>query len=160
MKNVYRVLLAAATFATTAVAPPAAQAATDIASAPNTARAVLDVQTSALRSHKGIVRFCLTRDRQYFPNCAKDPAARHLNIAASEAGDVRFGDLPYGRYALSVIHDENNNAKLDTRLGIPREGFGFSNNPAILFGPPSFRAASFLIDSATPHQAINIKYMF
>ncbi|WP_221792419.1 DUF2141 domain-containing protein [Aquisediminimonas sediminicola] len=160
MENAYRVTLTAAFVAMAAVAPPATQAATDIASEPASARAVLDVQISALRSQKGVVRFCLTRDRQYFPDCSKDPAARHLNIAAGDAGNVRFGDLPYGRYALSLIHDENNNAKLDTRLGIPFEGFGFSNNPVILFGPPSFRAASFLIDSATPHQAINIKYMF
>jgi uncharacterized protein (DUF2141 family) len=122
--------------------------------------AVLDVQLSALRSQKGVLRLCLTQDRQYFPDCAKDPAARHLNIAASDANDVRFNGLPYGRYALSLIHDENSNGKLDTRLGIPREGFGFSNNPAIFFGPPSFRASSFAIESATPRQMIKVKYMF
>ncbi len=164
MKNICCVSLAAVSLATAISAPAPLQAATDIAAQPmsaqTVARAVLAVQTSSLRSQKGVVRFCLTRDRQFFPDCTKDPAARHLNVAAREAGDVRFGDLPYGLYALSLIHDENNNGRLDTRLGIPREGFGFSNNPAILFGPPSFRAASFMIDSTSPHQAIKIKYMF
>ncbi len=49
-------------------------------------------------------------------------------------------DLPAGEYALSVFLDENNNGKLDQNmLGIPRERFGFSNNPRILTGAPSYR---------------------
>ena len=40
-----------------------------------------------------------------------------------------FEDIPPGTYALTVIHDENMNGKLDTnRLGIPTEGYGFSND--------------------------------
>ena len=60
---------------------------------------------------------------------------------AANAGGVRIAGLGRGDYAVSVIHDENNNAKLDTFAGIPREGFGFSRNPAIRFGPPKFSAA-------------------
>ena len=49
-------------------------------------------------------------------------------------------DLPAGEYAISVFLDENNNGKLDQNaLGIPRERFGFSNNPRILTGAPSYR---------------------
>lgn len=49
-------------------------------------------------------------------------------------------DLPPGEYAVSVFLDENNNGKLDTNvIGIPRERFGFSNNPRILTGAPSYR---------------------
>ena len=58
-------------------------------------------------------------------------------------------DLAPGKYAISIIHDENNNDKLDTNfIGIPKEGFGFSNNPRIMFGPPSFEKASFEINQA------------
>jgi uncharacterized protein (DUF2141 family) len=39
-----------------------------------------------------------------------------------------FEDIPPGTYALAVIHDENMNGKLDTNfLGMPKEGYGFSN---------------------------------
>ena len=39
-----------------------------------------------------------------------------------------FEDIPPGTYALAVIHDENMNGKLDTNfLGVPKEGYGFSN---------------------------------
>lgn len=52
--------------------------------------------------------------------------------------------LEYGTYAVGCIHDENNNKELDSNFfGIPKEGFGTSNNPKIRFGPPSFRDAKF-----------------
>ena len=48
-------------------------------------------------------------------------------------------DIPQGKYAFKYFHDENMNKELDTnKLGIPKEGFGFSNNARGLFGPPSF----------------------
>ena len=58
-----------------------------------------------------------------------------------------FADIPPGTYALAVIHDENSNGKLDTNwLGIPTEGYGFSNDAKALLGAPSFAAASFAYD--------------
>ena len=50
-----------------------------------------------------------------------------------------------GNYAFKYFHDENNNNKIDAnRLGIPREGFGFSNNAKGTFGPPSFEKTIFV----------------
>lgn len=55
-----------------------------------------------------------------------------------------FEDIPPGTYAMAVIHDENMNGKLDTNwLGIPTEGYGFSNDAEGLLGAPPFSAASF-----------------
>ena len=48
-------------------------------------------------------------------------------------------DLADGHYAIAFFLDENGNSKLDKNIiGIPKERFGFSNNPRILTGPPSF----------------------
>ena len=58
-----------------------------------------------------------------------------------------FEDLSPGTYALAVIHDENSDGKLNTNwLGIPTEGYGFSNDARGLLGPPTFLAASFSYD--------------
>jgi uncharacterized protein (DUF2141 family) len=58
-----------------------------------------------------------------------------------------FEDIPPGTYALAVFHDENMNGKLDTNwLGIPKEGYGFSNDVKPLLGTPPFSAASFQYD--------------
>jgi uncharacterized protein (DUF2141 family) len=55
-----------------------------------------------------------------------------------------FEDIPPGTYAMAVIHDENMNGQLDTNwLGIPTEGYGFSNDARGLVGAPPFSAASF-----------------
>ena len=49
------------------------------------------------------------------------------------------------RYAVFVIDDENGNGKLDTNfIGIPTEGFGFSNN-LHLTRKPTFEEAGFKV---------------
>ena len=70
-----------------------------------------------------------------------------------------FEDIPPGTYALAVVHDENMNGKLDTNLlGIPTEGYGFSNNAKGSLGAPSFSAASFKYDGGTPDLTISLHY--
>jgi uncharacterized protein (DUF2141 family) len=70
-----------------------------------------------------------------------------------------FEDIPSGTYALVVIHDENGNGKLDTNwLGIPTEGYGFSNDARALLGAPSFSAASFPYDGGTLDLTISLRY--
>lgn len=70
-----------------------------------------------------------------------------------------FEDIPPGTYALAVIHDENMNGKLDTNvLGIPKEGYGFSNDARALFGAPSFSEASFPYDGQTLDLTIGLHY--
>jgi len=61
-------------------------------------------------------------------------------------GEVRlvFENIPAGKYALSAYHDANVNGELDKNMiGIPKEGFGFSNDAMGMFGPPDFEKASF-----------------
>ena len=67
--------------------------------------------------------------------------------------------LASGAYAVSLFHDENGNGRLDTILGIPREGFGFSRNPPIRFGPPRFDAARFAVTSGEAAQQVRLKYL-
>ena len=102
--------------------------------------------------------FCITADPDNFPGCIDDARALLRSVPAG-ARSVAFDALPVGDYAIAVIHDENGNRKLDTLLGIPREGFGFSRNPAIGFGPPRFSAARFLLDKNGTAQDIRIRYL-
>ncbi len=70
-----------------------------------------------------------------------------------------FEAIPPGTYALAVVHDENSNGKLDANwLGIPTEGYGFSNNAKALLGTPSFAAASFWYDGRTLDMTISLRY--
>lgn len=55
--------------------------------------------------------------------------------------------LPAGTYAISVYQDANANGKIDRNLiGIPTELGGFSNNPRIVMGPPSFKRCAFRLE--------------
>ncbi len=70
-----------------------------------------------------------------------------------------FEDIPPGTYALAVIHDENMNGILDTGfLGVPTEGYGFSNDATALLGAPSFSAASFPYDGKNLDLTIGLHY--
>lgn len=63
---------------------------------------------------------------------------------------ILIEDVDPGTYAISIFHDENTNEELDVNwLGIPEEGFGFSNNPAIGFSAPEYNDCSFTIEENT-----------
>ena len=54
-----------------------------------------------------------------------------------------FEDVKPGTYAIMVLHDENENFRMDYELsGMPKENYGMSNNP-MSFGPPQFDDAKF-----------------
>lgn len=79
--------------------------------------------------------------------------------AVSPELEVNFENLKFGEYALSVIHDENVNDKLDTNLfGVPKEGFGFSNDVMGTFGPPSFEKSKINWFGSHEPLKITLKY--
>lgn len=68
-------------------------------------------------------------------------------------------NLKPGKYAFKYFHDENKNEKLDVNwVGIPKEGFGFSNNAKGTFGPPSFEKTIFIIKENTTIKCIPSYY--
>ena len=118
-------------------------------------KVTLDV--TGLRNAKGQVLACLTAKPKAFPDCSKDANSRKLKIAAGQAGHVSISGLAPGTYAVAIIHDENNNNKMDVFV-MPKEGFGFSRNPTIGMGAPKFKSASFAVTGDT-RQTIKMKYM-
>ncbi|MEJ7927838.1 DUF2141 domain-containing protein [Sphingobium sp. AN641] len=128
-----------------------------LAAAPPPPADGLTIAWEGLRSQKGRILICVTRNAKHFPNCSDDPEKRHYDVAAT-AGILPVGRLASGDYAIAIIHDENGNGKLDTFMGIPREGVGFSRNAPIRFGPPGFRAASVPVADMPQRQTIRVKY--
>jgi len=88
-------------------------------------------------------------------------SARHvivLKIRETQA-TCDFEGIPPGRYALAVIHDQNMNGKLDTNiLGIPTEGYGFSNDVKAFLRAPSFSAANFQYSGGSLDLTISLHY--
>ena len=70
-----------------------------------------------------------------------------------------FEDISPGTYAIAVVHDENMDGKLDMNpLGIPTEGYGFSNDAQGVIGAPSFSAASFSYDGRNLDLTMSLHY--
>ncbi|WP_306997106.1 DUF2141 domain-containing protein [Sphingopyxis sp. DBS4] len=124
------------------------------ASAPPT----VEVSITGLRNAKGQVLVCLTTNPKAFPDCSKDKASVRMAVKAVDAGDFIVHAPADGTYAIAVVHDENGNNRMDMALFLPKEGFGFSRNPAIRMGPPKFKAASFAV-AGEVRQTIRMKYM-
>ncbi len=121
----------------------------------------VSITVTGLRSAKGQVLGCLTTQPRAFPDCAKDPAAHKL-VAAIVANTVQleFGPVAPGRYAISLLHDENGNGKADMVLFMPKEGFGFSRDAPVRFGPPSFNSAAFAVAETSVQLTARMRYMF
>ena len=120
----------------------------------------LEIDVAGLRSTKGIILVCLTANPASFPDCEGGKDSRLLRVFASKAGPIAVKGLAPGRYAVSLVHDENANGRLDKALLIPREGFGFSRNPKITFGPPKFAAVEIVLGEADVRIPVKMKYYF
>jgi uncharacterized protein (DUF2141 family) len=117
------------------------------------------VQLSGLRSGKGMVHLCLSANPSHYLQCKDDPAAVSRSVPASAAGLLDLGSVKSGTYALLVVHDENRNGRLDMMLGIPREGFGFSNNPAMKPRAPKWEEIRFTVPQTASVQQVRIRYV-
>jgi uncharacterized protein (DUF2141 family) len=124
----------------------------------NGSGSTVEVELTNLRNDRGVLHLCLTRSPEHFPDCEKDPAAAKATVRAT-VRDVRLPAPAPGSYALAVIHDENGNGRLDTVLVIPKEGFGFSRNPQIGFGPPSFDKVQFAAGGGASTQVVRLRYL-
>jgi len=123
------------------------------------APAEVTLQLHGLRNAKGVVHVCLTSDAARFLDCQKVAGSVGRTLPAGQAGRIALGRVPAGTYALLVVHDENRNGKLDMMLGIPREGFGFSNNPAMKPRAPRWDEIRFVIAPGAATQAIRVRYV-
>jgi uncharacterized protein (DUF2141 family) len=70
---------------------------------------------------------------------------------ANEGGtfEAEFAGIPDGEYAVVVVHDANDNGKLDNGfLGFGGESYGFSNNARPWFGWPDFEDVKFMVEES------------
>lgn len=143
----------------------------------------LTVEVAGLKNSVGQVCFSLYGSSEGFPRdeeailsrqCAPAATAFPLETAASETAagsspdsaapagslSVVFEGLASGTYAVSVIHDENEDNQINLgTFGVPVEGFGFSRNPTIRTSAPAFReAAVFVLGRSTSTQVDLIYY--
>ena len=104
----------------------------------------LSLSITDLRNNKGHVLITVYKDGIGYPE-EVDKAVRRAKLTiTNKTATVSFVGLASGNYAIAILHDENDDGKMNSNfLGLPKEGYGFSNNVMGSFGPPSFSKASF-----------------
>jgi uncharacterized protein (DUF2141 family) len=120
--------------------------------------AELRVTVTGLRAPVGNVHLAVFKDPDTFP---KDEGVIVEVVTRADAENVQasIGDLRSGQYAIAVYHDENGNREFDTGFfGFPLEGYGFANDARVVFGPPSFEAASVVVNGEDAHITIRMTY--
>lgn len=121
----------------------------------------IDVTVTNMRSTHGVVRACITARPKGFPQCnAADTTSIKVVAPAAETVTLNFRNVTPGRYAIALLHDENNNGKADRALMMmPTEGFGFSRDAKVRMGPPKFEDAAFDVAGHSMNQTIRMRYM-
>ena len=111
----------------------------------------LEIEISGIRNNQGVIMIQLLNSSQEVVDQVK-------GVIKDDSCVVTFTNLAPSKYAIQYYQDENLNEKLDkNKLGIPTEGYGFSNDAYGMFGPKPFKYWLFDLNS-DKKVALRIKY--
>ena len=111
------------------------------------AQGSVSVEFYGLESNKGKVIFMLFNAENGFPGGVEKAYKSAKVKVKDQQASVNFEDLPFGQYALSAVHDENNNGEIDRNwMGMPKEKVGMSGEGG--GGRPSYEKAVFTLSEA------------
>ena len=117
------------------------------------------VRVEGFSDNKGLCRLLIYSHPKGFPDSMTEAALCCTSPIKDKAADFSL-NLVSGKYAFSVLHDGNENGKMDkTWYGKPSEGFGASNNPPSRKGPPAFDECVLNIDTHCNSFLIRINYL-
>jgi len=120
----------------------------------------LIIEVSDLRNSEGVVQYALYNRMDAFPDEHYEKYYKKLSAKiVNGISTVTFENLPIGKYAVNILHDEDSDGKIKKGILLPKEGIGFSNFQSIsLFNRPSFSKASFQLNEDYTIQ-VKIIYM-
>jgi len=120
---------------------------------------LIQVEVSGISSKKGEILAALFSTEKGFPNDASKAFKTVKALPSNGKATLQFNQVPDGKYAIALFHDTNGDGKLNTNiLGIPKEGYGVSNNVRNLFSAPGFEESSFRHGKSKTSLSITIQY--
>lgn len=120
----------------------------------------LKVEVDGLRSQRGNICYSIFASNRGFPTETTNAVRNQCVKITNRSFEVEIQNLKPGNYAIAVLHDANGDKQANRNgLGIPTEGFGFSKNPAIRLGAPSFSETAFRVAGASTKVQIQLKYL-
>ncbi len=120
--------------------------------------ATLKVTITDLRNDKGQLIYAVFKSADGFPNDEKKSV--EWEIRETKDGNKVFTcQLPPGKYGATVLHDENNSNDMDTgAFGVPKEGYGVTNNPKPRMRQATFKDATFELTTDGAEMTISVQY--
>lgn len=110
----------------------------------------MNIQINKIKNNKGEILVAVYNNSKGFPEEAGASIKTFSIKAQTGTAFISTKELKPGTYAIALFHDVDGNRKLTTNImGIPKEGYAFSNNASNMFGVPSFKDASFKLNADT-----------
>ena len=123
-------------------------------------RGDLTIEINGLDNQDGNVCLTVFDGSQGFPSDAQRAVKAECMAISELPFQITFDDLAYGSYAVAAYHDRNADAQLNQGLlGIPTEGFAFSNDAPVRTGPASFQDAVFLLSQQNASIQMQMRYL-
>lgn len=120
----------------------------------------LTITVDGLKNQQGQVCFSLFAKSKGFPSNKDNSLQAGCVKVAETSVKLNFKGLAAGNYAVAVFHDINGDSTLNRNLiGIPTEGFGFTNNPTIRTTPPKFNDSAVLVAGSSTNTQIDLQYL-
>ena len=121
----------------------------------------LTVKITDFRNANGNILISFFTDKSGFDTV--DPQKVHTFMSIKTDGkdkEIILKDFPSGKYAITILHDENGNLDMDVNnRDFPTEGYGFSNNVGTM-SIPSFEDAVFSHEAGKDsNQTIKLVYI-
>ena len=108
----------------------------------------IKILVSNIKEEKGTIHYGIYNNSDLFPKKQGRIYGGYQNVSDVLRDGILINELEESVFAIAIYHDQNENGKFDTFFGIPEEKYGFSNDAAVFFGPPSFNEASFNLDES------------
>lgn len=101
------------------------------------------VEITGARNDTGLVACQIFTSAEGFPDDTAHAVTTAIAPIAEGRAACAFATVPSGPFAVAVMHDEDQDLALDRNfLGIPSEGYAFTNGALGWLGtPPAFEAA-------------------
>jgi len=107
----------------------------------------ITVNISNISNSRGDILIGLYNSSSSFTKIDKVYKKGKIDLSKDNIVSYTFENISDGTYAISLFHDENSNNELDTNfLGMPKEGYGFSNNIRPTLRGATFEEAEFKVD--------------
>lgn len=117
------------------------------------------VRIVSIENDNGVIRSHLYNNSDDFPTESDKAFMKRVGKSNNGVSIIVYDNVPYGEYAMTTHHDENNNHKMDkTWIGLPDEGWGVSNDAKATIALPAYNDAKFVVNKNQTRITITMRY--